>query len=596
MSRKLISFLGALPIAVTLILTLAILLCIATFYESLYGTEAVQHSIYHSIGFGLLLILIGINVTCAALKKYPWKIHQVGFLITHLGIITLVGGSFISFYYGIDGRIALSPGESKNSIELSQKTVTLALHDSNKAYEIPLSVGPYVYEKELIHIATNDASTFVVDRFFPFAQPTEAMIEDPSSDFEAIELYLKSSRFEQSLWLLMNREGRVSASLGPAEITFKKVKHLKFSIPSPSSLATLHLTLEKQHDTLTLTKKDIGKILPLKNPAFRIHIKKFYSDAIVEGKKLKNRSEAFTNPALEFDILGPKGPERYVVFSLFPEFSNLHHQSSQYKAQSSLEVSDQPGRVGSLEIALDSKGKLYYHATSSRGKIQNTVILGKAYPTGWMDTTFQVKTFYKGARQQVGYMPIQVKDPNNPKVASALHFTFKDAQGQAHEDWLSFYETKSFVLNGKNYHASFMPQLLPLTFSLHLNKFNIGKDPGTKNPASYESHVTLLDKEKAQSDHKISMNEPLTHRSLTFYQSSYQTDEQGNPTATILSVGYDPGRPFKYGGSILMVFGILLLFFFRKAYIQLYQQVIKNKERNNEKTFAKTLKDTPSPI
>src|SRR3989344_1692908 len=164
MSRKLlISFLGSLPIAVTLILTLAVLLCIATFYESLYGTEAVQYSIYHSVWFGLLLILIAINVTCAALKKYPWKIHQVGFLITHLGIITLVGGSFISFYYGIDGRLALSPGESKNSLELSQKTVTLALHDANKAYEIPLSVGPYVYEKELIHVATEDASTFVVD-------------------------------------------------------------------------------------------------------------------------------------------------------------------------------------------------------------------------------------------------------------------------------------------------------------------------------------------------------------------------------------------------------------------------------------------------
>ena len=211
--RKIISFLGALPIAVTLILTLAVLLCIATFYESLYGTEAVQHSIYHSIGFGLLLILIAINVTCAALKKYPWKIHQVGFLITHLGIITLVGGSFISFYYGIDGRIALSPGESKNSIELSQKVVTLALHDSNQAYDLPLSVGPYVTEKELLRLKTDDASTFVVDRFFPFAQPTQAMIEDATSDFEAIELYLKSSRFEHTQWLLMNREGRVSSSL-----------------------------------------------------------------------------------------------------------------------------------------------------------------------------------------------------------------------------------------------------------------------------------------------------------------------------------------------------------------------------------------------
>lgn len=592
MSRKLISFLGALPIAITLIVTLAIILCIATFYESLYGTEAVQHSIYHSIGFGFLLILIAINVTCAALKKYPWKIHQVGFLITHLGIIVLVGGSFISFYWGIDGRVALSPGESKNAIELSQKTVTLVAHTSNKAYEAPLSIGPYMYEKELIRIATDDTSTFVVDRFFPFAQPTETMIEDSTSPFEAIELYLKSSRFEHTQWLLMNPQGKVSASLGPAEITFKKVKNIT-APESPSSFAKLTIKIGQNQEILALTQKDIGKIFPLKDPAFRIHIKKFYSDAIVEGKKLKNRSKAFTNPALEFDILGPKGPERYVVFSLFPEFSNLHHQSSQYKAHPILEVSES-GRAGSLEIALDSKGKLLYQAISSRQKTRGTIALGKSYPTGWMDTTFQVKTFYQGARQHVGYAPIQVQDPNNPKVPSALHFKFKDAQGQEHEDWLSFYETKSWNLNGKQYHASFMPAMLPLTFSLHLNNFIVGKDPGTRNPASYESHVSVLEKETPGFDQKISMNEPLTHRSLTFYQSSYQTDEQENPIATILSVGYDPGRFFKYGGSLLMVFGILLLFFFRKAYIQLYQHVIQQKQTKDEK-YAKTL-ETPSPI
>ena len=391
----------------------------------------------------------------------------------------------------------------------------------------------------------------------------------------------------------MNREGRVVSTLGPAEITFKKVKHLKSLTASPSSLAILHLTLGKQHDTLTLTKKDIGKMLPLKDPAFRIHIKKFYSDAIVEGKKLKNRSDAFTNPALEFDILGPKGSERYVVFSLFPEFSNLHQsQSSRYKAQALLEVTSSSAKASSLEIALTPDGKLSYQATSSRGKTQGPLLLGKNYPTGWMDTTFQVKTFYKKAKSHMSYAPIRVQDPNNPKVPSALRFKFKDAQGQTYEDWLSFYEAKSFVVNGKHYHASFMPKLLPLTFSLHLNNFIIGKDPGTKNPASYESHVTVFDKEKAQFDHKISMNEPLSHRSLTFYQSSYQTDEKGNPTATILSIGYDPGRPFKYGGSILMVLGILLLFFFRKTYIELYQNYIQTRD----KSYEKTLESTPSPI
>ena len=61
------------------------------------------------------------------------------------------------------------------------------------------------------------------------------------------------------------------------------------------------------------------------------------------------------------------------------------------------------------------------------------------------------------------------------------------------------------------------------------------------------------------------MNEPLVHGGYTFYQASYQMQE-GRPPVSIFAVNYDPGRRVKYGGSILMVLGILVMFYMNPHY------------------------------
>ena len=60
----------------------------------------------------------------------------------------------------------------------------------------------------------------------------------------------------------------------------------------------------------------------------------------------------------------------------------------------------------------------------------------------------------------------------------------------------------------------------------------------------------------------ITMNQPLTHRKLTFYQSSFHPTETGD-FASIFQVGHDAGRPLKYLGSLLIVFGAFLQFYMK---------------------------------
>ncbi len=76
---------------------------------------------------------------------------------------------------------------------------------------------------------------------------------------------------------------------------------------------------------------------------------------------------------------------------------------------------------------------------------------------------------------------------------------------------------------------------------------------------AYESEVQY-DEQKAL----ISMNEPLKYKGFYIYQASFEQSPTGAATASILSVNRDPGRIWKYLGSLVMCLGIVMLFYFKK--------------------------------
>jgi hypothetical protein len=108
---RLYEFGASLSMAVTLIFLSAFALGLATFVEAAYGTPVVQFYVYQTWWFEAILVLLGINIFCAAAIRYPWKRHQTGFVITHIGLLTLLLGAFISRAKGIDAQISVFEGE-----------------------------------------------------------------------------------------------------------------------------------------------------------------------------------------------------------------------------------------------------------------------------------------------------------------------------------------------------------------------------------------------------------------------------------------------------------------------------------------------------
>src|SRR5690606_26425030 len=107
----LFDFCASLKLAVILILACALALAWATFVESAYGTPAVQFGMYGSWWFGLLNLMLAINIFAAAAIRYPWKKHQTGFVITHIGLLVLLFGCLMQRRGGIDAQMPIFEGQ-----------------------------------------------------------------------------------------------------------------------------------------------------------------------------------------------------------------------------------------------------------------------------------------------------------------------------------------------------------------------------------------------------------------------------------------------------------------------------------------------------
>src|SRR2546423_15545403 len=82
-----------------------------TLYESSFDAKVARAYVYGAPWFNAWLLLLATNLTVSALSRWPWKKHHVAFLVTHLGIITLLTGSLIGRIWGIEGTITLFKSE-----------------------------------------------------------------------------------------------------------------------------------------------------------------------------------------------------------------------------------------------------------------------------------------------------------------------------------------------------------------------------------------------------------------------------------------------------------------------------------------------------
>lgn len=132
MIKKTFLFLASIRFAILLILLSALMVALGTFLESKSDSHGfAAEFIYSHPLFQLLLIGFFINILFSALKRWPFRLRHIPFLITHLGLLMIISGTFIKNLWGLQGHLIITSGSANNKVVLSRGSYSLAVEEKN---------------------------------------------------------------------------------------------------------------------------------------------------------------------------------------------------------------------------------------------------------------------------------------------------------------------------------------------------------------------------------------------------------------------------------------------------------------------------------
>jgi len=545
---QVLKFLSSVKLAVPLMIILLLASAVGTIVESRYNANYAGLVVYDTVWFYILLTLLGINILFAALSRYPWKKHQLGFLITHLGMLVLLFGSFLTMKIGIDGILQVSQNDEENMVYLSDLILQV---DSQKIY----------FDRPLERMEGGKAATFIdglssdiqILKILPFVEIADETFQEGST----IDFNIKSQFFDvnQSLNTVSKRD----LKMGPA--LFRLVDEISRPVETKKN--------EKKISADKLIVKnnngDVVKSFELTKNEFsykklKFKINKKYLHAQIVDNVIQEGPNPGANPALEVFITTEGKTIREIMYAKFPDFSlnadgiggyRFEFQSS--VSGSSAPAMDMNAASNIVEFAQIDDSKLKV-ALFKNGKIvqEKEIAQGDKVQTPWMG----MELTYKGvslpsAKEAVTEIPMPIKS-EMPPMAMLIKV------GNAAPAWIV--ENSEMTVGNKRIYMG--RDYIHLPFKIFLNEFRKIDYPGGAMTKSFESTVSI---NKTGMQTVISMNEPLQFAGYTVYQSSYSL-EPGRAPLSVFSINKDPGRWLKYLGSIILSLGIIIFVIMRSKW------------------------------
>ncbi len=218
---------SSIKLAVILLFAFAVLLGAATFYESGAGTEEAQRLIYKTLWFDFLLFILGLNVACAALSRFPWRKRQIGFAVTHMGILIILIGAVITRQFGLEGQLTLMEGERADHFLLDDITFSVSIPRLNlhREFDPWFIEKPIPDGKRIEYKAGESGLVCYVNRFFFNPRVVDTVTGDGAEDNPAVYVNLfhrNETTTNMRKWLLVDDPERNSLDLEVAELRFRR--------------------------------------------------------------------------------------------------------------------------------------------------------------------------------------------------------------------------------------------------------------------------------------------------------------------------------------------------------------------------------------
>lgn len=592
-------FLASLQLAVVMLVLLAAVLSWATVVETQHGRAYAQWYVYSSPWFVGLLGLLGVNIFCAAAIRFPWQRHQTGFVITHLGLLTLLFGSVHSFLGGMEGRVSLGEGESTQHMVLadrSQITATWVGRPQEPPYDFIFSPGPADWRPaRVLKFGVVGGVGMRILRYHQQAQLIQEWEPDATQQggpVVKISVTGKDGVRVAEEWLPDHRFGEALA-LGPLKVQLERAATdqmvTDFLQPPIDKLGEKGLLAIYDRDAAYHVSVDecVGQKVPLGNTGVAVEIAEYLPNAIPDRLgKFSSKGDHAKNPLVELRVHlpGELQPLRQISLAKEPllnldgvygrecpvKFRYYHPVVKPSPALEMLQTSD-----GRLHGRVFMAGKF-----SARDELK---VGEKIELPGNFELT--IVAYLPHARHTARFEPLENRqDGKKPSPSEPVVLAEVTAFGATQTVWLR----RNDLEHGRQIVTTPQGPLMlsheyakePLGCSLTLLDFRREKNPGEVGNASFASRVRVHDRQRdLDAEHVISMNHPLRHRQFTFYQSGFDDAGHGREVSSF-TVAYDPGRITKYCGSLMICAGIAVMFFMRAYFFRRVGRRSSRRSRN----------------
>ncbi len=680
-------FCASLKLAVVLIASAAIVLGWATFVESEYGLRAVHFGIYGTWWFTALCALLGVNIFSAAAIRYPWKRHQTGFVITHIGLLTLLFGCLLSRRGGIDAQMPIFEGDMSSRAFEDSEHFELAIYPATQppsdhrahadepaeTIAVRFRAGPFnwadyakkfpipwrlssrdkgvLYDRDGVRLEVLDYYSDSREVDAPYLELRMSTPQMPRmgadrrehrmpAEWMPIELHVRQAGaavFHDRPYGIGDRQ-----TVGGGQIIFWKTgsasetKAFLDSAPAGALGERGQLVLHAREETLRVAVDEkLGKgRFALGGTGLEAELVGYYPTAMLSDDsrtgelRLTSEDDAEAKrPAVEVAIHdGANKVARLILFAGLPELNQQDYRGEVFgtywfdhgekTAQQLLE-----GEGGSrIDILEGQDGKLYYRYWNRK----EVVIADRLPDDGTRVDAFKmpiaqlqmyVERHVAADRPEKKVLPLPfAKDQVAAAATRAAHVRLS-VDGNTETFWLvgppaAFLDrplssTERRVVAGKNGTgknrsvAITMPlDEVDVGFQVRLDDFERKLDPGTSQPSHFSSTVDFVDSadrsKYLRRDVWITMNapvdfsDPATRKSYRLFQEAFRGPfPAGSPVyedfyrhapphvarrdplmMSVLTVNYDPGRGVKYAGCLLIVAGIVTMFYMRAYFFK----------------------------
>lgn len=616
--------LGSLRVAVCLLAAFAVALFFGTWVEYRRDSAQAQELVYRAWWFLALLALLWVNILFAALKKWPWKRHQVGFLVTHLGLLTLVAGGIVNAFAGRQGTMHLVDADSAIAAQFGLHSMDFMSDRSIEVIQVKRARdAANVFRAEMTTAALagrlrrRDADgdgllTFLAWLAHPFRpewtldlgewnrlevlematarQRPFSPAVGASHGFPALRLQMASAETGPlpPRWLAGHDPQR-TVRIGPGLIEIlgqhcRPEQLAEFARPPVNITGNrgqlvVGLAGQTQRFDVAAMRADVA--VALASSDWRMRVTQYLPNYRQAGEARAG------DPALALEVSRGNAPPMAFALSarragqLFPmnSVSTLDRLPADlwfWYHPADFRYADENLRA-ILQFVADRDGKLHYRSFSSAGgkgfSLEGSGSVGEGSHRIWrgMHWRFQVLDYLTHATPRPMFTQETTSDGLEDRDAPPALKCRLSRDGAATEFWVGKTEGGflPIQLAGEEFLVGYHAAVLPLGFTITLARAEQATDSGSARPAGQTSYIYLTDPERGlhQQPHVVALNQPLYHRGYRIYQSGYDSlgmDPSGRPVSrAILTLRSDPGLYLKYVGSIMIALGIACMFYMR---------------------------------